>query len=260
MVKISTYILTYNSQKYLEKVIRPLVAFSDEIVIIDSGSSDQTVDIAEKFGARVIYRKFDNFSSQRQFAIDSCCYEWIFNVDSDEVADESFVEAMMSLKSKLHNIEFDAYRVQRYWYIMGQSVRSFYPVTSPDYVVRLFKKEKAFFDVSYSVHETVEGFDNISPNPISSINHYTFESKEEINRKLELYTDLAAQDAEMKGKRGGLLNSLIHAISAFIKWYLKNGAYKDGRIGLLGAKYAFCYTYKKYIKINKIRNRSISNI
>src|SRR6478752_2489012 len=116
---LSCYLLTFNSEKYLPQILAALQPIADDLVLVDSGSTDGTAQIAEKYGARFIYRKFDNFKNQRNFAQDQCQHSWVFNLDSDEVPTAACIEAIAELKAKNFETETngpDAYRIERHWY------------------------------------------------------------------------------------------------------------------------------------------------
>lgn len=252
--KLSCYILTFNSEKYLASVIRPLRELIDDLVIVDSGSVDKTEEIAKQFGARFIVRQLDNFSLQRRFALDSCQNRWVLSLDSDEVPDETFVQSLAKLKKErflFNQKEVDAYKIKRCWLVLGQEIHSFYPIESPDYPVRLFNKDKVTFDNDgKSVHESPNGYDQFNIGLVEgSVLHYSCNSVHELYQKMNLYSTLAAADLHKKGKKGNWLSILGHPPFAWVKWYIMKQGWKDGLIGLLLGRYAFDYTYQKYLKL-----------
>ncbi len=252
--KVSFYILTYNSEKYLGRILEKVKPFADEIIIVDSYSSDNTQSIARLYTDNFYLRIFDNFIAQRSFAIDNCSNDWVFCLDSDEVPSKELIQKLQALKQNNFQSEMtiDAYRIQRYWYIKHKPVHSFYPITSPDYPIRLFRKAKCSFENSSLVHETIDGFTQVELITEGHIDHFTFESDQEIRIKLAQYTDMAAIDAKNKGKDGSYIKAVIHAIGAGIKWYFLKQGYKDGVVGLKNAQYAFLYTYFKYMKLIRL--------
>lgn len=254
-MRLSFYMLTFNSEKYLDTILSRVSGVVDEIVIVDSGSTDKTRDIASRYGARFLMRPFDNFLNQRRYAIEQCRLPWIFFLDSDEVPDAALIESVRALKNAEFRASagFDSYSILRHWYVLGKQVRSFYPVGCPDAPVRLFLKSRAHFDTSFLVHETTQGFKKRDLLQPGRIDHFTFETKEAFSEKLQKYTDLAAQDMEKRGKRGHALNALVHGLAAFVKWYLLNGAFRDGWVGLHTGRYAGLYTYYKYLKLGRLQ-------
>ncbi len=247
---ISCYLLTYNSERYLRQILEALRPVADEILIVDSGSTDATATIAADYGANFIHRHIDNFRAQRQFALDQCRYTWVLNLDSDEVPTEEFVTSLVALKGKLQDADVaDAYRMERRWIMFGQEVHTFYPISSPDFPVRLFRKDKVGFTQSSNfVHENPAGYDTVEVIK-GAVYHYSCDSVHELYRKLNQYTSLAAQDMYRKGKKATRLKLIFSPVAAWIKWYLRKGGWRDGEVGKLLGRYAYDYTYQKYLKL-----------
>ncbi|MBP5709728.1 MAG: glycosyltransferase family 2 protein, partial [Bacteroidales bacterium] len=248
-------VLTYNSSKYIEKIVLQLSKFADEIVIVDSGSNDNTLRIISKYDIVKIYeRKFDNFKNQRNYAADKCCNDWIFFVDSDEIPDDGVVNSIINLKNKelSSNIAFSFLRT---WIVMGKFIHSLYPIQNPDNVVRLFNRTQVSFGESSNlVHETIGGYSQ-KETLAGNIMHYTFETKEEIYSKVDKYTNLAAKDLLLRGRKVSYFKLIFDPPAAFVKWYLFKKGFLDGWIGFVLGKYAYCYTKLKYSKALKLANQ-----
>ncbi len=246
---ISSYILTNNSQKYLVEILDKLALVANEIIIVDSGSQDKTQKIAMSYSkVKFLFHSFENFKQQRIFAENQCAYDNILFVDSDEIPDEQMIDSLLNLKEK--GIDKDVYGVKRSWQVLGKIVTAIYPVTCPDFPIRLYKKGKASLKNSNMVHENISNF---STKGIikGSLHHKTFHTKEELFNKLEFYTSIASNDLINRNKTIGLQKVILSPIAAFIKFYIIKQGYKDGCIGLLLGKYAFLYTLKKYVKARK---------
>ena len=133
--KLSFYVLTFNNEDLIGQVLSPMRQVADDILVLDSGSTDNTIDIAKRNGARILHRNLDDFRSQRQFALDNCMYDWVLSLDSDEVPDEEFPQVIGELKNR----GFDdptgtiAYRIKRKWIVMGKEVHAFFPIRAPDW-------------------------------------------------------------------------------------------------------------------------------
>jgi len=254
MQKISSYILTFNSEKYLEIILSKIDKISDEIIILDSGSNDNTKNIVEKFHKAIFqYRKFDNYIEQRNYAASLCSNDTIFFVDSDEIPDDELIENIQKLKEE--GIPEDtAYSIDRIWYALNKKVHCLYPVISPDCPARIFNKKYASFGIkSNLVHESLYGYlKNMKIK--GSLNHYTFNSREELFSKIDNYTNLAASDLINNKKHVGLINIYFNPFVIFIKWYFFNRGFIDGRVGFILSCYAYKYTKEKYIKAYKLKN------
>jgi glycosyltransferase involved in cell wall biosynthesis len=243
--KLSAFILTLNSEKYLGQILGQLKKTCDEIVVVDSESSDSTKLISEKENVRFISRPFDNFKNQRTFALEQCTNNLVLMIDSDEVPDDELISALNSLKHSEKLL--DAYRLKREWFVLGKKIHAVYPVVSPDFPVRLFDKRKSNFDNSPVVHEEPSGYKTISVLD-GTLKHYTFETKKEISEKLERYTSLSAETLLKKKKSLSVFQQYLSATAAFLKWYFAKGGWRDGWTGVVLGKYAFDYTFLKYEK------------
>lgn len=241
---LSAYVLTRDSERLLDRVLAPLSRVADEILVLDSGSRDRTIEIARRHGCRVETSEFKGFSQQRQKAQSLCTYDHVLFIDSDEIMSDELVAEVLALKAA--GFPADAYTVRRDWFVLGKPVHAFYPVQSPDYPIRILDRRKVDFATSNEVHETASGYRSLGriEKPLT---HVTCVTKDEVEAKLKLYSSLAAADLRASG-RAIPPRSLVlgRSLVAFIKWYLGKGAWKDGRVGLRAGVFAARYTYLKY--------------
>ncbi|HET9552041.1 MAG TPA: glycosyltransferase family 2 protein [Anaeromyxobacteraceae bacterium] len=244
--QLSCYILTWNSERHLEQVLAPLVRVVDQLVVVDSGSSDRTCEIARRYGCEVHGRPFDDFRSQRTHAIGLCRHEWILSVDSDEVVTPELERALLELKAR--GFQHDAYRIRREWWALGRRVRVVYPLDCPDNPVRLFDRRQVSFSAGNRVHETPGGYRSIGQ-ITAPLNHITFESMSEIARRLDQYTTISALDLRDRNARCTIVKRWLSPIAAFLKWYVLKPGYRDGRVGFTLGCYAFKYTRLRYLKL-----------
>lgn len=252
MTPLSIYILTYNSERHLDQVLAAAKRVADDLLVVDSGSTDSTLDIAARHGARIVHRPFDNFRAQRLFANSQCKHEAVMFFDSDEIASDALIDEITAMKRA--GFAHEAYVVRRDWIVRGKLVHALMPVGCPDYPVRIYHRDKTDF-TNHRVHETPLNLENVGRIE-SPLVHHTFESQAELTRKLDLYTDLAAADLANRGKWIGLLllKQWFSPIGAFGKWYFLRGNWRDGRLGLTLALYASAYTQRKYRKARLLRH------
>jgi glycosyltransferase involved in cell wall biosynthesis len=258
--KLSAYILTFNSEVHLFKILERIESVADEILVIDSGSSDSTESIVSTFPtAKFIFHAFTDFKSQRSLAAKVCSFDYVLFLDSDEIPDENFISALKNLKQI--GFDKDAYEAERHWNVLGQKVRVLYPIVSPDFPIRLYNRNIVNFEHSSLVHETPTGY-KTKGKLAGRLNHITFESREQLEKKLVFYSDIAARDLILKNKKASVAKAYASAFSAFIKWYFLKKGFLDGWVGLTLGNYAFRYSKLKYIKAIKIKqnkNQSISS-
>lgn len=252
MDKLTTYILTKNSQKYLAQILKQVHPISDEVLIIDSGSTDQTKEISLQFKkVKFKHNKFINFRQQRLFAEKTAKNDFIFFLDCDEIPNNKLIDCIG--KQKSIGFDKDAYGICRTWYALGQKVQALYPVVSPDYPIRIYNKQYASFNNSPLVHERPTGW-RTKGTLEGEIKHLTFENEEELNHKLQFYTDIGAKELIKRQKSINTLKILVNPFAAFIKFYILNKGFLNGAIGLKLGQYAYDYTKLKYIKAKKLKN------
>lgn len=246
MTPLSIYVLTHNSEKHLAAVLAAARRMADDLLVLDSGSIDATLAIAAEHGARIAQRPFDDFREQRLHANQLCQHRHVLFMDSDEIASDALIDAICALKQR--GFEHDAYVIRRDWFVLGQRIHALFPVGCPDYPIRLIDKDKVGFG-QQSVHEQPVGYASLGRID-APMTHYTFETHAEIARKLDRYTDLAAADLHRRGKKrtGMRVKQWTSPIAAFLKWYIKSGGWRDGRVGITLALYAAAYTHRKYRK------------
>lgn len=244
MQQLSVYILTYNSPKYLAEILRRCRTVADELVVIDSGSSDNTLDIARQYNCKIFINPLINFREQRNYAHQCCTYPWVLAIDSDEIPSDELLATLLKLKQQ--GFTFDAYKIRRNWNVLGKWVHGLIPVPSPDYPIRLLNKEIAVFDErSTRSHETVHGYRTLGTIEAPLL-HYTFETRPELERKLELYSRLRAEDVVEQGKSISVFKMFFSPLTAWLKWYIVRQNWKDGYTGVILANFAMRYTYRKY--------------
>lgn len=243
MLKISVCLLTYNSSRLLHEVLPPLQGIADEIIVVDSGSTDTTLSICHDFGLFVHSHPYAMHGTQMNYATRLAKYDWVLCMDSDEILDEDVILAILALKQGETPDIYSAWRLPRYWYVLGQETRTIYPISSPDYPVRLFNRTVARFN-DRPVDNQVTGYRNADRLP-GRVRHDTFYSLHEIFNKLNSYTTRLTSN---KSISPSLARGFISATGAFFKWYLFSGAWRQGKIGIVTGVYATLYSFLKYFK------------
>jgi glycosyltransferase involved in cell wall biosynthesis len=242
MQKISAYILTYNEAEKIAVAVSS-VLWADDVVLIDSFSTDRTVEIATTLGARVVAVPFNGFGELRNRAIEACKHDWIFSLDADERCTEAVRDEILGLLAGTP--PHDVYRVPRKSYMMGRWIRGsgWYPNFRQP---QLFRKGS----MRYTLEPVHEGYEILSGKPVGRLNNaiwqLPFRNLEEIIRKMNRYSTLGAP--KLAGKRVSMASALGHGLWAFLKHYIFKLGFIDGWAGFVIAFGNFEGTFYRYAK------------
>lgn len=247
-MSIAVVIIACNEEHHIVEAIKSAKQITDEIIVVDSGSKDATVKLAEQNGAEVIFRAWDDdFAAQRNFAAEKIEAKYIFHLDADERITETLAA---SVKAALKIDGQKVFAFYRENISFGKKFR--YGMFKADKVKRLYPRESATWQGK--VHESLQ-----SDLPVvllkGTLLHYSYVSWEHYLDKLNKYTTIWAQEAFAKGKRTSLSSSLLHAIFAFIKNAFVNLGVLDGLFGLIVCCFNFMYTLAKYVKLYRLQNK-----
>ncbi len=251
-MKITATIITFNEAEHIRPACESL-SWADEIVVVDSGSTDATREIARECGARVIERPWPGFAEQKQFAAEQATHEWIFSLDADErVSDElrASVEALKKDESQLP----DGYSISRRAFYMGRWIRGggWYP----DRQLRLYKRSRGCWAGAH-IHESVrmnsEARVEILPGDIL---HYTVRDADEHHRMIgERYAPLAARKMFEEGRRTSPLKIAVAGPTAFIRSFILKGGFRDGLAGFSIARFAAHHAFLKNLMLWELQKK-----
>lgn len=245
---ISVFIITLNEAKYLQQVLAPLKKF-DEVVLVDSGSTDDTLEIAHQTGAKVIHQDWLGFVKQKQFAMQQCRNEWVLNLDGDEVVSDSFVE---KLQSVVNSQQYDAIRLY-FEDIFWQKVMS--PGSAKRSIVRCFKQSEVQYPMNRRVHENVELAKSSRVKKFELlVTHYGYASTHVLMEKQNKYSLLKAEEKFEQGKKGSLLKLAIVFPLTFIKFYVFKKMFLSGRRGIVHATIEAQYAFLKEAKLLELQS------
>ena len=226
------------------------IRWVDEILVLDSESTDETVSIAKKFGARVFQFPWEGFGKQKQKGLEQASGEWILSVDADEVVTpglEAEVRTMLSSENGTVG-----YFLKRKAFFLNRFVR--HGGWYPGWVLRLFKKEKGCFTPA-AVHETVI-LDGPAGRLKSDLLHYTDPHFSHYLAKLNRYTDLSARELFAKGKKGTLFKIIANPAAKFFSQYIFKAGFLDGRAGFILAAASAFHVFSKYVKLWELSRKS----
>ena len=242
MPPISATIITFNEAKNIERVIRSL-ACADEIIVIDSGSSDDTCPIATRLGARVVVHPWEGFATQKNSASQQAHHDWILSLDADEELNADAQSAVANWKNSEPSA--NGYRFARRARYLGRWI--LHSGWYPDHKIRLFDRRHAEWQGPY-VHESVMVDGAVDTLP-GEILHYTCDSLKEHRQRIEFYTGLAAREMFDSGERAGLWRRLLGPPWVFFNSYFLRMGVLDGVPGFLIAWMAARYVSRKYAKL-----------
>ena len=220
---LSVLVPTLNEERNLAACLAS-VAFAEEVVVVDSLSSDRTTAVARSMGARVLSRPFDDWSAQKNWALAQCAHPWVLCLDADERVDAALVRAIEALPGEP---AADGYRLFRRNRFLGHSIR--YSGWQDDRVVRLFRRDRGRFEGR--IHERVTGLDRVLDLP-GALDHEPYATWEDYERKLWRYARAGARAAYDLGRRSGPWAMLIRPPARFLRMYVAQGGFRDGAPGL----------------------------
>ena len=245
-MKISATIITFNEERNIARAMESLRC-SDEIVVVDSGSHDRTVEIAEKLGARVIESPWRGYAGQKNFASQHAEHDWILSIDADEALSEALEGEIWRLKKA--GPQHDGYTMPRMAQYLGRWI--LHSGWYPDRKIRLFNRARARWIGDY-VHESVQ-VDGTLGHLESALLHFTCNSLSEHLKTMDHYTTLAAEQLVAQGQQIGWTEMLLDPAWTFFQTYILKRGFLDGPEGLAIAYMAAFYNFLKY---SKARNMS----
>jgi glycosyltransferase involved in cell wall biosynthesis len=249
-VSLSVIVIAKDEEASIARTLRS-VAFADEIVVVDSGSTDRTADIAREHGAKVtVTADWPGFGPQKNRALDLATGSWVLSLDADEwLTEESAAEIRNAIASDNPNVA--AYRLPRRSSFCGRFLR--HSGWWPDYVVRLFRRNGGRFSDDV-VHERliVDGALGTLAEPIL---HETFVDLEDLVDKMNHYSTASATQLQREGKTAGLTEAIARALWAFFRTYVLRAGFLDGREGFMLAFATAEGTYYRYAKLMRLPRR-----
>jgi glycosyltransferase involved in cell wall biosynthesis len=239
-------IITYNESRNIRRCLES-VSWVDEIVIVDSHSTDDTLDIAATFTDRIHQLKWSGFGPAKEYAKDKATGDWILSVDADEVVPDELKEEIQRVTESRQSLE--GYLLPRRSNFLGRWIR--HGGWYPDLVLRLFRKEKGRF-TERVVHEEARVSGSIGRLQ-SDLLHYTDPDFDHYLKKLNRYTSLDALQLFREGKEAGVLDIFFRPILTFVKMYFLKHGFLDALPGLILAVSSSFHVFSKYVKLWHLR-------
>lgn len=244
MESLSLVVIAFNESRNIERCLNSAKAICSEMVVVDSGSTDNTVELAQAFGARVVHQPFLGYIEQKNFAISQASSTWVLSLDADEELDE---ELMRSIQTELQNPRHSAYSMNRVTQLGSQWIR--HGGWYPDRKIRLFKKGYGQWE-GINPHDkyTLPGNEK-AYHLIGDIKHYSFASFEAYKAQIDHFSRVSAEAQFKLGKRSSRIKMLLKPAARFIISLFFFAGFLEGRAGWFIAVYSAKYTYLKYKRL-----------
>ncbi len=243
-MKISATIIVRNEAENLEAVCES-IAWADEIVIVDSDSTDETVEIARRFTDKVFNREFKGYKDKHDFADSQTTGDWIFWIDADERVTPELEASIERLRSMEPTTLADGYKIARRTFFLDRWIK--HSGWYPDYQMRLYRKSASYWD-GIAPHQTAR-VDGRIEKLEGELLHYTKRSLSEYHRVLGSYASLAAEHLVTEGRHAGAMTILGGTVGAFFRSFILKQGFRDGIPGLMIAVFTGYGVFLKYAKV-----------
>jgi glycosyltransferase involved in cell wall biosynthesis len=248
MTGITTVVITHNEESNLERCLASVRAISSEIVVVDSGSTDRTREIAARHTDRVVVQEWLGYGPQKQFALEQARSPWVLSIDADE-------EVSPGLQEEILRLDFarEGYYVPRRVWYMGRWIR--HGAWQPDLLLRLFRRDRARFTPD-RVHESVQ-LEGTAGRLHGALHHYPYRDVAHHLQKMNEMTSLAAEAMFDRGRRAGWTRLVFQPAWEFARSYVLKGGFLDGPPGLVVAALHAQYSLLKYAKLRERAERDV---
>jgi glycosyltransferase involved in cell wall biosynthesis len=241
---LSVIIITKNESHHIRRCLESII-WADEIIIFDSGSTDDTVSICQRYTEKVFVTDWPGFGPQKQRALNCATQPWVLSIHADETVSPALKQ---EIEIAIKNTEIQGYEIPRLSSYCGKDIQ--YGGWRPDYVLRLFQRKAGQFSNDL-VHEQVK-IKGTTKRLQSPLLHEAFVNPEEVLQKMNNYSSLGAQQLFKKGKKASLTLALLKGLWRFIKTYFIKLSILNGEEGLMLAISNAEGTYYKYIKLRQL--------
>ena len=242
MLELSAVIITKNEADNIADALES-IAWIDDVVVVDSGSSDDTVVIARRYTDRVTVREWEGYGAQKNHASGLAAHDWVFSLDADERVSPELALEIQDLMRAGPTVQ--GYRIPRTTRHLGRWIRS--TDWYPDRQLRLYDRRAASWNTHY-VHESVDVEGRVGRLK-SEIHHLAYRDLSHHLETIDRYTTLAAQQMETDGRRAGWLDLLVHPPLAFLRNYVLRRGFRDGVPGLMVSLMNSYYVFLKFAKL-----------
>jgi glycosyltransferase involved in cell wall biosynthesis len=246
---ISATFITFNEGARLEEALQS-VSWADEIIVVDSGSTDGTIEIARRLATRVETRGWPGYAAQKNHAASLCAHDWILSLDADERVSHALADSLRTWRQS--DPPEAGYRVARVSRYLGRWIRT--TDWYPDWQLRLYDRRRGAWHAA-RVHESVRV--NGAVGVLSGeLQHYPYRDVSDHLRRIDQYTTLAALELRDRGRRASVASMLTQPPAAFLRNYILRRGIMDGRVGLIVSLLNSYYVLLKFVKLLELEQRT----
>ena len=247
---LSVVIIAFNEENCIGRCIDSVKKIADEIIVLDSFSTDATVEIARSKGAIVRQEKFRGYIEQKNRALQLSSHNWVLSLDADEALDQQLVKSILAAKK---NLSVKAYKMNRCANYCGRFIR--HGLWYPDQKIRFFDKRIARWGGT-NPHDTVELASKMPVKHLKgNILHYSYKSIEDHIQQNNHFSTISARTLYERGKRAGWGKIMLNPFWAFLNGYILRAGFLDGFYGFVIAVNASHYTFMKYVKLHRLQRQ-----
>lgn len=244
MLGLSVIVIVKDAAKDIRRCLES-VKWADEIIILDSGSQDNTLEICRQYTQNIFSTNWPGFGIQKNRALDKAGCKWILSIDADETLSKDLIEEIKQTINKSEELH-DAYAIKRISFFCGKKIR--YGDWRRDKVVRLFRRLPSIRFTPVIIHEKLNGYSNLG-HLKGVIFHDTMQTISQVLLKLEYYSSFTAEKAYQQHTKSSMLKAILHAKWCFIRGYLLRLGFLDGREGFILAISNALGVFYRYIKL-----------
>lgn len=238
---LSVSIISFNEENNLPRTLDSVKDIASEIIIVDSHSTDKTVEIAESYGAKVFVEDWKGHVAQKNSALEKCTEPWILALDCDEVLDEALAESVIKA---VESGKFEGYVLNRKTHYCGQFLKYSW---QPDLKLRLVKRSASPYWGGYDPHDVLKIDEGKKGRLNGDLYHYSYADIYDHWQRMIKYSKTVAESYQKKGKKFKMYKLILNPLSAFFKKYFLKLGFLDGFRGLAVAFSSFVYVFLKYL-------------
>ncbi|MGA2407123.1 MAG: glycosyltransferase family 2 protein [Bacteroidales bacterium] len=252
MPEISAVIITYNEELYIDKCLASIYGIADEIVVVDSFSTDSTEEICKKYNVRFVKHEFEGYRDQKNFALKLTTYKNVLSLDADEALSDRLRESILAIKNKW---DYDGYLFNRQNIYCGKWIR--HSQWYPDRQLRLFHSDKGRFG-ELNVHEKFIMSNGSKIGKLKGdILHWPFISRQHYIDKMNKYSQIGGRELHKAGRKAYIFTPYIHLVWGFFRSYIIKRGFLDGREGFFICSVYAKSAFNKYMKLRILNNNGV---